>query len=355
VLGVEYRTNDRITDLLYDPLARRVDGASVPWLAEEWSTDEAGETLTVRLREGLTWHDGEPLTASDVAFTYRFLRDTSLGTLETVVPAPRFRHRTSLVRGAEVVDDRTVVLRTAPSRPALYPAILDVPVLPEAQWRDRSTAEHEYLTRAIVGDVEDPVGSGPLRFEAVTPDQSVTLVRFEDHFLRTADDLPEALAPFAGGPNYERLVATTTPNVGTAVESVGDGTADLVDGPLTVEGVQDARNSADVSLAEASTPSYYCVGCNARRHPLSNYAFRSALASLLDREHLVETVFDGLATPVESPLHATEWVPEDLRWDGTSVGAPFAGEDGELDVEAARERFRSAGFRYHDGQLRARQ
>lgn len=355
LLAVAHRTYDRLTDLLYDPLVRRVDDEYVPWLAREWSVDAAAGTATVRLRDGLTWHDGAALTASDVAFTYRFLRDTSLAELETSVPAPRYRHRTSLVDAVEAVDDRTVTLDIDRCRPEVCPAILGVPVLPESQWRARSAADHEYLTQAIVGNVSEPVGSGPLRFESATAGESLTLSRFDDHFLRTTSDLPESLTPFAGGPNYEQLEATTTPNLGAAIADVASGSIDLVDGRLTVDAVSETRQRRNVALAEATTPSYYCVGFNARRHPLSNYTFRSAIARLLDREYLVEEVFDGLATPIESPLHATSWVPEGLRWDGRSAVAPFVGESGDLNVEAARSHFQAAGFRYHDGELRGRQ
>jgi peptide/nickel transport system substrate-binding protein len=352
VLAVEYRLHDRLTDLLYDPLARRIGDEYVPWLARSFSVD--GNAITVELRPNQHWHDGTPLTAEDVAFTYRFCRDTALGGADAPVPAPRFRQQTSLVREATALNQRTVEIHLEPTRAALAPSVLTVPILPKHRWQSRSSFEHEYFTEAITATVESPVGSGPLRFGSAESGQSVTFRRFDNHFLRTTSDLPDALDPFDGGPAYDTLEAEGAPNIGVVLDDIADGTVDVLDGTIPVEDVPAARERSDVRVLESPTPSYYVIGLNARDSPLSNYAFRSALGRLIDRDHLVADVFDGVATATETPLHTTDWVPADLRWDGESVTGPFPGEDGDLDREAARQLFRDAGFRYHDETLRGR-
>lgn len=391
LLGVEFRLRDPLLDLLYDQPVRRVDGQYVPWLAESWSvlsdggdsgtdgdgasTDDgaagedgagedgtatgngaaAGTTVEVRLRRDLRWHDGTELTASDVAFTYEFLRDTALGETESPVPAPRYRSQSSLVTDATAPDDRTVRLELRDVDEALVPHVLTVPVLPPQTWRERSEPDRQYLTQALLDDVTDPVGSGPLQFESASPEESVTLSRFDEHFLRTASELPEALAPFSDGPAYRRLAVSIAPNVSSAVGNVADGEVDVVGGVLTPRHVSQARDRNGVRVREESTDDYYGVWFNVRRSPLAHYGFRAAVAQLLDRDYLVEAAFDGYATATETPLADPAVVSEDLVWDGTSVSGAFPGEDGELDVQAARDLFRDAGFRYHDDELRARQ
>lgn len=354
LLSVEFRTRDRVLGLLYDQPVRRIQGQYVPWLAESISIGDDG-ALRVDIRPDLSWHDGESLTAADVAFTYRFLRDTTLGTTDSPVPAPRYRTQSSLVEDVAVVDDRTVELDLLPARRSVAYHALTVPILPAHQWRERSELQRQYLTSAIVENVEEPVGSGPLAFESASVEDSLTLERFDDHFLRTADDLPDALEAFRGGPAYEGIDATAAPNVSAAINSVEQGEVDLIDGAIPTEAVQLGREREGVRLVERPSDDYYAIWIDARNTPLSNYAFRTALARLIDREHLVETAFDDMATPTETPLHATGYVPEGLAWDGTSEAGPFPGEDGELDVEAARDLFRDAGFRFHDGELLARQ
>ncbi|GAB3679596.1 hypothetical protein GCM10028857_01190 [Salinarchaeum chitinilyticum] len=353
VLAAEYRLHDRLTDLLYDPLVRWIDGDYVPWLARDFSISDTN-IATVDLRPNLSWHDGTPLTAEDIAFTYRFCADTALGNTDSPVPAPRFRQQTSLVQDARTVDQTTVEIDIDPTRDPLAPSALTVPILPKAKWEKRSSLEHEYFTKALTASVESPVGSGPLRFESANANNSVTFRRFEDHFLRTTSDLAEPLQPFSGGPTYERFEAEGAPNIGVVLEDIAEGSVHVLDGTLPVEDVPDARNRDDVRVIESPTPDYYMIGINARRYPLSNYTFRSALGRLIDRDAIVETVFDGVATATETPLHQTAYVSEELEWDGESVTGPFPGENGNLDAETARQLFRDAGFRYHDETLRGR-
>lgn len=353
VLAAEYRLHDRLTDLLYDPLVRLINDEYVPWLAREFSISQTN-TATIELRPNLSWHDGTPLTAEDVAFTYRFCRDTALGGSDSPVPAPRFRQQTSLVQEARAVDQTTVEIDLEPTREPLAPSALTVPILPKATWQNRSSLEHEYFTKALTASIESPVGSGPLRFESADANNSVTFRRFEDHFLRTTSDLAEPLQPFSGGPAYERFEAEGAPNIGVVLEDIAEGSVHVLDGTLPVEDVPGARDRDDVRVIESPTPDYYVIGINARRYPLSNYTFRSALSRLIDRDAIVEEVFDGVATATETPLHQTTYVPEELEWDGQSSTGPFPGENGNLDPQAARQLFRDAGFRYHDGTLRGR-
>lgn len=353
VLAVEYRLHDRLTDLLYDPIVRRIDDQYVPWLAREFSVD-GPDSITVELRPNLSWHDGEDLTADDVAFTYRFCKDTAMGETDSPVAAPRFRQQTSLVESIRAVDRTTVEIGLRPTRTELAPSALTVPILPEHRWRKRSKLEHEYFTKALTASIESPVGSGPLQFDSANSDRSVTFTRFDDHFLRTTSDLPEPLAPFAGGPAYRRLVAEGAPNIGVVLDQIAEGSVQVLDGTIPVEDVPAAKRRDDVRVIEAPTPDYYMIGINARRHPLSNYAFRSVLGRLIDRDYVVEELFDGVATATETPLHGSEYVSDRLRWDGESLTGPFAGEDGDLNADYARQLFRNAGFRYHDGTLRGR-
>ena len=344
-LSVEFRSRDRILDLVYEPAARRIDGELIPWLASDWSWN--GEDLRIELREGLRWHDDEPLTASDLAFTYEFLQDTSDGETEDPVPAPRYRGRTSLIEGTTVVDDGVVEVRIDDASREVAERILSVEVLPEAHWADRTELIQDALTGALVWENPEPIGSGPFAFVDAQPEESLTLERFDGHFLE--DVPPEGrLDAFAGGPTVDRLEVAVQPNPGTAVGQVDAGALDVLGtslSPSDAELVEDAENA---ELRVASTNEYYLLGFNTRRHPLGNHQFRRTVARLFDREHLVESVFEGFATPTQSPLDGTDFLAQDLAWTGRSRLGPFPGTDGEVDPESVRELFREVGFRYND-------
>ncbi|ELZ51793.1 extracellular solute-binding protein family 5 [Halorubrum coriense DSM 10284] len=374
-IAAEYRKYGTFTGLLYDPLAR-ADGDEVfPWLAADWErVDET--TLDVSLRDA-RWHDGEPVTASDVAFTYEFLRDTSLGNVETPVPAPRFRGRSSLVEGARVRDDATVRLTVPDVNETVAARALRVPILPEHVWSERAHAatiagfELDFeTTEAVVSNNPDPVGSGPLRFAEATAGESVAFERNPDHFLvRSAseddsDAVDEPADPRAGiplryhgKPAFDRLRIDVLPSDISAVETVAEGLADATVSNLGPESVPRIGRSADTRLVSGRSAAFYHVGYNVRRSPLSNPRFRAVIARLIDKAAVVDDAFDGYAQAATSPLAASPTeIPESVTWaDGSDPIHPFFDDDGSLDVEAARAALRDIGYRFDDeGRLLSR-
>ncbi len=374
-IAAEYRREGTFTALLYDRLVLRDGEAEIPWLAADWERIDE-ETLRVRLRDA-RWHDGEPVTAGDVAFTYEFLRDTSMGSLETAVPTPRFRGRSSVVESATAVGDATVDLTIGDVNDAVAVRALQVPILPEHVWSERTDAAtiagfgfDVETTEAVVSSNADPVGSGPIRFVEATAEESVVFERNPDHFLVRADATdgetadgesdPAAGIPkrFRGKPAFDRLRIEVSPSDIAAVETVADGLADATVSNLGPDAVPRIGREADARLVTGRSGGFYHVGYNARRAPLSNPRFRAVLASLIDKETLVREAFSGYAEPAASPLAASsEWVPEDLRWGDREADPvyPFVGEAGTLDAERAREMLRETGYRFDDeGRLLSR-
>lgn len=347
-LAVEYRNRWIVTGLLYDPLGRRVEDEIEPWLASDWSWD--GDHLRVRLREDLTWHDGEAVTAADVAFTYRLLWDTTHIEDDPTVPTPCFRSQTTLVESIEVTGERTVEL-TIETDSEVGLQSLTVPVLPAHIWEERTDLtsiagfDLDNVTEALVHDNMEPVGSGPLRFDSVTTDDRLELVRNDDHFLtRVTDDDP--LAPVAGGPPYERLVLVYSPSQANTIEAVQAGNLDASAGGLTPTEIERAEGESDVELEFEDVSAYYHLGFNTRNAPLSNPRFRVAVSRLLDREYLLSEVFEGFGTPAFSPVAIggpdDEWRP--------GHGAGFVGESatGTVETDRVRDLFREAGYMYNE-------
>lgn len=352
-LAAEFRTNGRLIGLLYDSLGRRVAGRVWPWLAEDWSIDrtpESGLVATVRLRGDATWHDGRPMTSEDVAFTYRFLQDTSLGRLDSAVPAPRFHGRVSLVRSVDVVDRHTIKLRLEPANRPVVERALTVPILPEHVWEGltgpATVAGIEVapqLTEALVWENSDPVGSGPMRIARRIPETELVLERTGNHAIDAG-----AIPWFDGEAGYDRLVIRIVPSASAAVELVAVGEADATDTPVGPETAPQIGRADGVGLEVSESRSFYHVGFNARRPPLSNYQFRRAVARLLDKAFLVDEVFDGYARPVASPLAKRDDLPSELEWSGEDPVLPFPGSDGVINESRGRGIFEEAGYRYDE-------
>jgi len=385
-LAVEFRRNGVLTGLVYDSLGHVAgDGTVEPWLAASWSVDDTEPPVArVALRANATWHDGAPLTAEDVAFTYDLLADTSLdsedddggntegdggatgdgaGTDDAEgipddeeVPSPRFQGRISLVDEARAIDDRHVEIRFVESTPEIAVRALTVPILPKHVWRDRTDPaalggiEIGSVTDALVTNNIPPIGSGPLQFVGNTPRTSLTLERFDDHFLVGAEEtaLPDGVD---GPPAFDRLSVRVVGSGVSAVGVVTDGDADVTGTAVGADTVPRIGRSDETDLVVHSRTPPYVVGYNSLAAPLSNPQFRHTLARLIDRSTLVADVFDGYARAAVTPLANTEWVPDELRWDGVDPVAPFLGSDGEIDATSAMEAFTTAGYSYDEGRL----
>ena len=358
-LAVEFRNHGTVTDLIYDSLGRWAGRTVKPWLASSWSwtTRDGAPVAQISLRENLSWHDGEPLTADDVEFTYAFLADTSLGKQDSPVPAPRHQGKLSLVDSVTARDETSLELQFVPSNVDVAKRALTVPVLPSHVWKQYSgpagvaglNADGS-VTEALVRNNLQPVGSGPLVVTNVSLRESVRLEPFDEHFLET--EVSGYAGRYAGGFGFDQLEFVVLPSSAAAVKLLLGGRADGTASPLHPSAVRDVGRSSDLELRIEQSRAFYHVGYNHRRPPLTNPRFRRAVARLLDKPFITDQLFDGYATPAASPLAGTPNVSPTLEWNGRDPELPFPGTNGSLDVARAKEAFRESGYRYtNDGKL----
>jgi peptide/nickel transport system substrate-binding protein len=353
-LAVEYRDRGTFLGLLYDPLCYRAGGESINWLAADLAWSEGDTTsVTVTLRSGQQWHDGRTLSAGDVAFTYRFLQDTSLGGLNVPVPAPRFRGRTSLVETITVTGPETVEIEFGETSPAVARRALTTPILPEHIWRETTDAatlfgdKRTAVTEALVADNEDPVGSGPLQFESADSGVSLTLSTFDEHFLYQ-NPSPALVERFGEMAAFDRLELQTAPSDRTALSVLSAGNIDATAATVSPSVVPRIGEDAELSLLVQERAEAYHIGYNTAVDPLSNARFRRLLTRLIDKEQIVSDIFHGYGDPASNPFDGTGWTPDDIAYDGTDPETPFIGTDGEVDVPSARAAFRAHGFEFNE-------
>lgn len=365
-IAAEFRGSTDVTDLIYEPLARPVGEEYIPWVAADWEwvspKGARAPTMEVRIRPGLQWQDGEPLTARDVVFTYRFLADTSMTEEDPQIPAPRFRGRGTLIDAIEAVDDRVLRLQYIESGREIARRLLTVPILPQHVWEQRTGLSEvagipvsDVTTDALIADNLDPVGSGPYRVVEVEADNLLRLEHVSDHFLAGIDATADPAGDFAS-PAIQELVIDVRPSVTNLVDAIVNGDLDggLCDvGRELFEEHRDPDGPVDGAIQETTRLMH--LGMNLRVSPLTNHGFRGAVAALIDREYVIEDIYRGRARATRSPLVDESIVPSELAWGGED--RQFAGEPGtgEVDPDEARELFREAGFQYdEDGYLLSR-
>lgn len=302
-----------LTRLVYSGLARVLpEGEIVPDLAESLEVSEDGKIITAVLRKNALFHDGKPVTAEDVVFTYETVQNPSFKS----VYAAAFRGVT-----IAAPDEHTVTFILNEPYAGFFSA-LTVGILPAHLWRDvppQGAALSQFTLK--------PVGSGPYRFKSFSRDRvgtihSYTFERFADYY---------------GPPPFiDRVAFRFYPDYDAALEAYR---ARQVDGlgfvPQTARDRVAARR--DVREYQLALPQYTAIFFNSKQQGvLKESAVREALQIAIDREAIIRDSLLGAGELVDSPV---------LDWLGnasSSVRAP-------LDVERARSMLDKAGWTLPEG------
>ncbi|MFO7587107.1 MAG: ABC transporter substrate-binding protein [Gemmatimonadota bacterium] len=276
LVSTDQNANELIWYLLFTPLVV-YDSAfhPVPGLAESW--DLSPEGVTFRLREDARWHDGVPVTAADVVFTFERAKDPATA-------SPLASAYLASVSRAEALGDHAV--RFTFSAPHAQP--LEDFFWPPVPKHLLENVPPAAMMRAPFN--RSPVGSGPYRF--VRWDVNRQLV-FE------ADS---AHAPSLGGPpEIARVVYRIVPDRTTLLAELLSGGVQ-VDGPVSPGDAGAIETAPGARLLSFPWRQFAYVGWNTRREPFTSPAVRRALALAIDREAIVETILEGHASPAASVI-----------------------------------------------------
>jgi peptide/nickel transport system substrate-binding protein len=301
------------TMLVYDTLfwsQARVDPE--PWLATAATPSADQRTWTVELRDGVRWHDGEPFTAHDVAFTFEYF---------TAIAGPgRYGHHLydhPRFESAEVIDDTTVALTFA--EPVATFTLLpggDVPILPRHVWEGVEDPESDATSL--------PIGTGPYRMVSYDPDTSYRLEANEDYFL--------------GAPTVDVLELDVVTDAQAAFAALRTGQLDFVTRNVPAPLLAAVQEDPELELIEGTRFQSTYLMFNTRKPVLDDPTVRKAMSMALDLDRMVEVVEGGLARPGNDT-----WTHPDSPWAHPSGGHEF-------DVAAANTALDRAGYtRGEDG------
>lgn len=265
-LNIFAQHEEALTELVYDKLlapSPYVDEPQ-PWLASRVEQVDPS-TWEVELRGDVTWHDGEPFTAADVAFTVELFKRS---------PAGRWTHHvtdTPHVEEVEVLSDTELVFRCAYACPFLGTVTLaDLPILPEHVWQD--VEEPRSVT-------DLPVGTGPYRLTAYDAQSGYEFEANPDYF--------------AGAPVVQRLLLPIVEEPATAFTALRTGEVDAVVAPVPPELVEEFSGDGSVALVETTPLAYPELRLNFERPPFDQAPVRAALDVAIDRQELLEVVWLG--------------------------------------------------------------
>ncbi len=290
-------------------------GVIIPDLAERWEVSEDGLSYTFHLRKDVRWHDGAPLTSTDVKFTIQAIQDPGYqGPPEL----------SELWRPVTVVtpDEHTVVF-TLPEPFAPFLEYTTQPLIPS---HVLSTVAPDLLPTSQFN--AQPVGTGPYRV-ADTTASYVLLEANQDYY--------------GPRPHIARIRLNFYPDRASLLAAYRRGEVAGI-GQLLPEELKELRRDARLNLYTAPYSGYAMVFLNLERPFLQDVAVRRALWQAIDRQALVDRFLDGQGLVVDTPILPDSWAfdseAQRVRYDPAAAAAA---------LEAAGWHDDGTGVRSRDG------
>jgi len=269
----------RLKELVFNGLvAINPDFTPAPDLAEKWTNPDE-KTWVFTLRQGVKFHDGSELTASDVKFTYESVLDQAFNS--------PFRAFYLSVDKVDATDKNTVTFTLkAPFAPFL--SYMDLAVVPQAAVQKLGA---DFGTK--------PVGTGPFKVDRWATGDTIEL---------SAND-----GFYGGRPNLDRVRVKVVPDNSGRVVGLESGDLDFVQSPVSPQDVARVQSAAKLKVDRTPAAGYTYINLNTADPILADKKVRQALSHLVNKQQIIETIYKGIGKPANGPIVPTMWAyPADV-------------------------------------------
>jgi peptide/nickel transport system substrate-binding protein len=247
----------------------------VPRLATDWHVSADGLVYTFNLRAGVTWHDGQPFSADDVAFSLQNIwRKFNSRGITTFAPVSKVETPTPL----------QVVITLSTPAPYLLSALssTDAQVLPKHLYDAGNPLTNPYNIK--------PIGTGPFKFERWDRGVSINLVKNEQYW-------------DTGKPHLDSLIFRIIPDLTAASAALETQAVQLAS--VALSNVKRLRNVPQLQVSEISAP--YSPGLvgfefNLEKPVFQDVRVRQAFAHAVDRDFIVKNIYFGFAKSAYSAI-----------------------------------------------------
>ncbi len=296
-----------ILQQIFDTLVRiNPQGETVPWMVTDIQSPDP-QTFVMTLRDDLEWHDGVPLTAEDVVFTFDYYKEKG---------QPRLDGPLRQIASVEALDERTVKFTlNAPSASFLTVVLGQAFILPKHIWENVA----EPHTLSVIEHPELMIGSGPFKYEHWRLGEEIYVSAVKDYF---APPKIDGIRHIAYADNDAAFVAMRTQN------------ADITSRPVLPDQAKEAENFPFLAISRPVDISARYMAFNFRRPPTSDVAFRRAVAYMIRYDYIVDTLLAGDGSNWNTGLIT----PGNSAWANTDL------EQFTFDPEKARAILEEAGY-----------
>ena len=260
----------RVNYTPYDTLIRRdfLNGdVYVPALATSW--EQVSETeMVLQLRNDVTFHDGTPMTADDIVFTFQRLFDAETNDPDLVEAKTYF----ATFAGVTKVGDYTVSITTLAPDPLIVNRL--------ASWASWIVPKAHIESVGVEEFRRSGMGTGPFRFASFTPDDQLVLERYDGYW--------------GDRPTVGRIVFRVIPEVAARITALINGEVQLATNvpPDQVESLQGAEG---VDVRQVVLSNSHVLVYNTNNTPLGDRKLRQAMNLGIDRQLIIDAIWGGQA------------------------------------------------------------
>lgn len=294
--------------MIYDRLLQvGPDGSLEPWAATSINAVDA-TTIDITLRDGMKFHDGQPVTVEDVKFTFDYHKQWK---------APFFISSLEKFESVEITGKNTLRIKlTAPHAPLMINFFAQIFILPQHIWKD--IPEKVNVDDVLKFANENPVGSGPFRFDYWDRGKELKVSANKDHFR----------APKCAG-----IIRVTYGSHDAMAAAIEAGECDRTRYILKPALVEDLNKINGIVGRGYASHGWYGFMFNHLRGPLQDPVFRKALDHVVPRDVIQMVVMSGFAEKGGSVI-----APANEFWHNADLKARPS------NIKMAREVLQSGGY-----------
>ncbi len=270
----------QVHHLLYEGLVTFKEDLSIePLLAESWKFNETG-SVDFKLRTGIKWHDGQPLTVDDIIFTFNVIKGNIRGLNKVSI----YRQSLENVTGITKIDENTVRVSLS-NNIANALEIMTFPILPEHIFKSNKAQLLEQEDLSIVG-------TGMYEIKEYEKTRKISLTRNNDYW--------------GDRPHIEEINVIIVPDEEAQLSLFENGDIDFVYTDIVDWGkyTDDKMKRYEVFVM----PNYEFIGINFRKDILNDINIRKAIAYSIDREKIINNICLGHATVADYPVMPNSWL-----------------------------------------------
>jgi len=276
--------SNRVLGMIYQPLFVREpkDSKLVPWLAAGEPVYDAGEmAYTLKLRPA-KWSDGSDFTAEDVVFTGNIIKEFKI---------PKQSSKWSFIRKIVAVDKHTVRFELKRPKAIFLTRTLTTPIVQKKQW-EKVVAEarksEKPLSALLRQAVDHPVGTGPFMLEQWKKGVFVYL-KTNPYFFAKG----QTMEGYKMGPNIKGIVFKVFGTADAAVLALRKGSIDFYWNSIQAGYLDQLKGDPDIKLFVSKKSGLYYLGFNLRKAPFDDAALRQAVATIIDKNFIVQRILQG--------------------------------------------------------------